>query len=37
MHPHTARLAETLADPRAGAREMIVEIERPLTGRVRIL
>ena len=37
MHPHTARLAETLADPRVRAREMIVEMEHPLTSRVRIL
>ena len=37
MHPHTARLAETLADPRVRAREMIVEMEHPPTSRVRIL
>jgi hypothetical protein len=27
MHPHTARLAETLADPQVRAREMIVGME----------
>ena len=37
MHPHTARLAETLADPQVRAREMIVEMEHPLTSRVGIL
>jgi enoyl-CoA hydratase/carnithine racemase len=30
MHPHIARLAETLGDPRVGAREMIVGMEHPL-------
>ena len=29
MHPHTARLAETLGDPPAEAREMIVGMEHP--------
>ena len=29
MHPHTAGLAETLADPRVGAREMILGMEHP--------
>src|SRR5580692_7148180 len=37
MHPHTARLAQTLADPQVRAREMIVEMEHPLTSRVGIL
>jgi enoyl-CoA hydratase/carnithine racemase len=30
MHPHSARLAETLGDPRVEAREMIVQMEHPL-------